>query len=103
MNPFGLCVLVYVSLPLLWLIACGVAAAVAEVRYRWRRAPAEFIGWQADADGGHFELFNLTRAIPGHPFGSTVSRQTLEEAGFDVPPSTPAAVRFFSKEIHEHK
>jgi hypothetical protein len=32
------------------------------------------------------ELFNLIQDIAGHPRGSTVSRETLEAAGFYVPP-----------------
>ncbi|MBE7538476.1 MAG: hypothetical protein HS122_08695 [Opitutaceae bacterium] len=49
-------------------------------------APAVFHGIQ---DGfGVFpsiELWNLTANIPGHPEGSTISRQTLEKHGFFVP------------------
>ena len=32
------------------------------------------------------ELWHLTQDIPGHPQGSTVSRRTLEKAGYAVPP-----------------
>jgi hypothetical protein len=32
-----------------------------------------------------FELWTLTHDIPGHPEGSTLSRQTLEKAGYSVP------------------
>ena len=49
------------------------------------RAPAYFIGWQPVPGGRPFALYNLTRAIPGHPAGSTVSRLTLEAAGYRVP------------------
>lgn len=31
------------------------------------------------------ELWNLLHDIPGHPAGSTVSRETVEAAGYDVP------------------
>jgi hypothetical protein len=59
-------------------------------------APAVFVGLQEGlpAAGGRpaiagFEIFNLTQDIPGHSKGSTVTRETLEKAGFDVPPRTP--------------
>jgi hypothetical protein len=32
------------------------------------------------------EIYILTEEIPGHPCGSTVSRETLQAAGFSVPP-----------------
>lgn len=48
-------------------------------------APAVFIGRQELLDGDSIELFNLTADIDGHPIDSTVSRQTLERAGFSVP------------------
>lgn len=41
---------------------------------------ADYLGWQDDGEGGGFDLFNLRKSIPGHPEGSTVSRQTLEKA-----------------------
>lgn len=53
-------------------------------------APAEFIGVQEMPGGPGFDLYNLTADIPGHPKGSSVSRETLEKAGFTVPPR-PAA------------
>ena len=31
------------------------------------------------------ELWTILEPIPGHPVGSTVSRQTLERAGFAIP------------------
>lgn len=51
-------------------------------------APAEFRGVQETGlhDFPPFELYDLTENIPGHPKGSTVSRQTLEKAGYSVPP-----------------
>lgn len=51
-----------------------------------KEAPAVFIGRQ-DGIGKTpgFDLYNLTEDIPGHPKGSSVSRGTLEEAGFIVP------------------
>ncbi len=54
---------------------CGIALA-----------PAEFHGIQEGF--GVFqdiELWNLTADIPGHPEGSTVSRETLISAGYFVP------------------
>lgn len=55
-------------------------------------APVAWMGHQ-QLPGGRpaMELWNLTRDIPGHPIGSTVSRDTLEAAGFEVPkrPSPP--------------
>jgi hypothetical protein len=48
-------------------------------------APVVFIGRQDIGDGDSIELFNLTADIDGHPIDSTVSRQTLERAGFFVP------------------
>lgn len=38
------------------------------------------LGFQEDGEGGGCDLFNLRKDIPGHPKGSTVSRQTLETA-----------------------
>jgi len=47
-------------------------------------APATFLGYlECDV---LIELWNLTEDIPGHPEGSTVSRRTLEQAGYIVPP-----------------
>jgi hypothetical protein len=40
---------------------------------------AEFLAWQDDGEGGRFQLWYLTKPIPGHPVGSTVSRQTLDQ------------------------
>jgi hypothetical protein len=57
-----------------------------------RRAPAVWVGHQTWA--GHapiIELYNLTEDITGHPRGSTVSRETLEAAGFNVPPPAASA------------
>lgn len=49
-------------------------------------APVEFVGIQEGAyPGQEFELYNLTQDIEGHPEGSTVSRETLEKAGYEVP------------------
>jgi hypothetical protein len=52
-------------------------------------APATFLGYlERDVPGlpQWIELWNLTEDIPGHPEGSTVSRRTLEQAGYFVPP-----------------
>ncbi len=52
-------------------------------------APAEFVGVQEGIPGNakfpDMELYNLTKDIPGHNAGSTVTRETLEKAGFKVP------------------
>lgn len=52
-------------------------------------APATFQGYlRRDHRQGleqPLELWTLTAAIPGHPVNSTVSRQTLEQAGYAVP------------------
>ena len=52
-------------------------------------APATFLGYLECNSPGlqqSIELWNLIEEIPGHPEGSTVSRRTLEKAGFVVPP-----------------
>ena len=51
-------------------------------------APVMWVGWQ-DCDGlmPDFEQWTLTAAIPGYPVGSTLSRETLEAAGYAVPPA----------------
>lgn len=48
---------------------------------------ARFAGFQ-ERPGGKppLELYHLTRDIPGHPRGSTVARETIERAGFTLPP-----------------
>ncbi|HXI51197.1 MAG TPA: hypothetical protein VNH84_06825 [Candidatus Saccharimonadales bacterium] len=49
-------------------------------------APAYFIGEQERLSGPPVQLFNLTETInEQHVKGSTVSRETLERAGFRVP------------------
>lgn len=48
-------------------------------------APAIFLGNQDLGNGQSEPLYNLTKAIPGHPKGSTVSKTTLESKGFKVP------------------
>ncbi len=62
-------------------------------------APAEFIGVQEMPGGPGFDLYNLTADIPGHPKGSSVSRETLEKAGFTVParPATQPAAQPISQ------
>ena len=52
-------------------------------------APATFLGYQKlDSQGREqpLELWTLTADITGHPERSTVSRRTLEQAGYVVPP-----------------
>ena len=51
-------------------------------------APATFLGYQKlDHQGLQLplELWTLIADIPGHPENSTVSRRTLEKAGYVVP------------------
>lgn len=51
-------------------------------------APAVYYGWQdGTARMQGFELWLLTQDIDGHPAGSSVSRRTLEEAGYCRLPS----------------
>lgn len=51
-----------------------------------RPSPAVFLGIQlGQGYGPDIELWTLTADIPGHPARSTVSRETLEEAGCIVP------------------
>ena len=38
-------------------------------------APATYCGRMVDAETGYIELWHLTADIPGHPIGSTVSRE----------------------------
>ena len=49
-------------------------------------APAEFIGIEGEGTDKQFEAYRLTKEIPGHAAGSSVSRATLEQAGYSVPP-----------------
>lgn len=55
-------------------------------------APVVWRGWQGGAKGRPpLQLWDLTHDIPDHPKGSTLSRQTLERAGYEVPePPEPA-------------
>lgn len=49
-------------------------------------APAVYAGWQpGTVHYPGFEIWTLTKDIAGHPAGSSVSRQTLELAGFACP------------------
>lgn len=48
-------------------------------------APAEFLGIEGEGTKKAFETYRLTEDIPGHVKGSSVSRKTLEDAGFNVP------------------
>jgi hypothetical protein len=57
-------------------------------------APAFFVGIQEG--WGHLpsiELYNLTEDVGIHPAGSTVSRQTLEQHGYSVPPVPSSALQ----------
>ena len=73
-------------------------------------APATFLGYQKSDDQGleqPLELWTLTADIPGHPVSSTVSRLTLEKAGYAVPlpleePPAPARPPQCSPEVPIH-
>jgi len=53
-------------------------------------APATFLGTQKGYKTiPDYDLYDLTQDLPGHPKGSTVTRETLEDAGFTVPPKPP--------------
>jgi GNAT superfamily N-acetyltransferase len=52
---------------------------------QWKMAPATFRFYQPTGTG-FIPMFRLDADIPGHPRGSTVSDETLREAGFDIPP-----------------
>jgi len=45
---------------------------------------AEYCGVMKGLSGETLELWTLIDAIPGHPEGSTVCRETIEEAGFRI-------------------
>ena len=57
-------------------------------------APATYCGVMLGID-----LWTLTDDIPGHPCGSTVSRETLEGAGYRVPMAPGDAQRAASAVI----
>jgi hypothetical protein len=80
--------------------------------------PARFLGWQPRPSGrAPVELWNLVVAIPGHPAGSTVTRETIEGAGYHLPQApepapnpkrdlyelTPAAVSMIVKWVEQHR
>ena len=53
-----------------------------------RTAPVAWCGWmEALPEDEPLELWNLLEDIPGHCRCSTVTRQTLERAGYWVPPA----------------
>jgi hypothetical protein len=57
-------------------------------------APAIYRGWQpGNGSVPGFELWNLTAAVGAHPAGSTVSRATLEKAGYRIPPTKTTEAR----------
>jgi hypothetical protein len=46
-----------------------------------RREHADYCGWQEGASVGEgFHLWTLLQGIPGHPAGSTIVQDTLDEA-----------------------
>lgn len=50
-----------------------------------KTAPVRWAFWQDVRGKPSLEQWHLTEDIPGHPKGSTLSRQTLETEGFTVP------------------
>lgn len=88
LNPYQVLALVAMAMLCVYALGCVVAAGLRwlvdmSVR-RLRRTPATFIGLQEMLRGPPVELYNLTADIPGHPRGSTVSRQTLEAHGYKL-------------------
>jgi hypothetical protein len=75
-------------------MSTATASAPALIDFTRPLAPAEFLCVQAGFGiVPDFELWNLTAPIPGHPTGSSVSRQTLLAAGFRVPaPVSPSPI-----------
>lgn len=63
-----------------------IRECIAEMKKQSGPAPAVFIGVQS-GEGviPDFELYNLTQDVGEYKKDSTVSRQTLEDMGFDVP------------------
>ena len=52
--------------------------------------PATWLGWQPRSKGAPLALWNLTKDVPGHAKGSTVTAETLRSLGFEPPkPSEP--------------
>lgn len=49
------------------------------------KAPATYLGIQELYPSGETRLFNLTAQVGVHPIGSTVSEETLIEAGYEIP------------------
>ena len=60
-----------------------------------RTAPVRWAFWQDVRGKPSLEQWHLTEDIPGHPKGSTLSRQTLEAEGYAVPraPTPPGFER----------
>ena len=56
-------------------------------------APVTYCGYMEGyfGENGH-HLYNLTAPIPGHPARSTVSEQTLLDAGYSIPSSLPSTL-----------
>lgn len=69
-----------------WAAAHALRWMLERIYPRRQLAPAVFIGRQEFPGRPGFELYNLTADIPGHPVHSTVSRETLEAAGYIISP-----------------
>lgn len=46
---------------------------------------AHYEGHQDTEGGPGFDLYTLDESIPGHPVGSTLSENTLRDAGWAIP------------------
>jgi hypothetical protein len=69
-------------------LAAAIARALAAAQGQSTKgAIAAFAGYQERPGGGALELWNLLVDLPGHPAGSTVTRQTIEAAGYALPAS----------------
>lgn len=88
MNWFQKMAVIFLVLGLVQVLA-GLGAGLLLRVLAWctlrPMAPAVYVGWQDDFQGGGFALYNLTADIEGHPAGSTVSERTLRAAGYRVP------------------
>jgi len=62
----------------------GVSLAVALRKVLGATVRAEYCGVMKGLSGETLELWTLIDAIPGHPEGSTVCRETIEGAGFRI-------------------
>lgn len=65
-------------------------------------APAKFLATQEWGEGlPPTDLYNLTEDIPGHPKNSTVSADTLQKLGYDLPPKQSAGLAPESVQVND--